>query len=106
MFQDVIFLSALIVVLFIGWLALKLNIRVRKARAKEIKSVNFANYVSFVNNFNKAEEAEKKGDHRQALRLFKRSLQILEDEENQDEITREAREEVLERIAALEQVKS
>jgi len=105
-FQDVIFLSALIVVLFIGWLALKLNIRVRKARAKEIKSVNFANYVSFVNNFNKAEEAEKNGDRRQALRLFKRSLQILEDEENQDEITREAREEVLERIAALEQVKS
>ncbi|HUX07065.1 MAG TPA: hypothetical protein VMX35_07085 [Acidobacteriota bacterium] len=106
MFQDVIFLSALIVVLFIGWLALKLNIRVRKARAKEIKSVNFANYVSFVNNFNKAEEAEKNGDRRQALRLFKRSLQILEDEENQDEITREAREEVLERIATLEQVKS
>jgi len=105
-FQDVIFLSALIVVLFIGWLALKLNIRVRKARAKEIKSVNFANYVSFVNNFNKAEEAEKNGDRRQALRLFKRSLQILEDEENQDEITREAREEVLERIATLEQVKS
>lgn len=106
MFQDVIFLSALIVVLFIGWLALKLNIRVRKARAKEIKSVNFANYVSFVNNFNKAEEAEKNGDRRQALRLFKRSLQILEDEENQDEITREAREEVLERIAALEQAQS
>ncbi len=106
MFQDVIFLSALILVLFIGWLALKLNIRVRKARAKEIKKVNFANYVSFASNFTKAEEAEKSGNHRQALHLFKRALQILEEDENQDEITRETREEVLERITALEQAKN
>jgi len=37
------------------------------------------------------------------LQFFKRALQILEDEEQQDELTRETKKEVLERIAALEE---
>jgi len=102
-YQDVIFLSALILVLFIIWVALKINIKVRKARAEEIKKINLANYVTFVNNFNKGEEAERRGDRRTALQFFKRALQILEDEEQQDELTRETKKEVLERIAALEE---
>jgi Cdc6-like AAA superfamily ATPase len=92
----------LILVLFIGWLALKINIRVRKAQAKTIKKINLANYVTFASNFTQAEEAERKGDRRKALQLFKRALQILEDDENQDEITLETKKEVVERIAALE----
>jgi hypothetical protein len=101
-FQDVIFLSVLIVVLFIGWVALKLNIRVRKARAGEIKRANLAGYVTFASYFNKAEEAEKSGDKLRALELFRRALRILENEEKQDEITIETRKEVSERIALLE----
>jgi hypothetical protein len=102
-YQDVIFITAFIVVLFIIWIALKLNIRVRKARAEHIKQVNLADYVTFVNNFTKAEEAEKKGNRSEALRLFRRALERLEDEKNPDDITLETMEEVRARIAALEE---
>lgn len=102
MFHDVIFLSALILVLFIIWLALKINIHVRRKRADSIKEGNLANYVTFVNNFKKAEAAEGRGDKAEALRYFRRALEILHEIEEQDEMTQETIEEVQGRIAALE----
>lgn len=102
MLRDVIFLSALIVVLFVAWLALKLNIRVRRKRATEIKHLNLSGYITFVKNFKLGEEAEKAGDSHEALKHFRLALSNLEEEEKPDELTLETIEEVKNRISALE----
>ncbi len=102
MFRDVIFLSALILVLFIIWIALKLNIRVRKSRAEQIKKVNFASYVTFANNFTRGEEAEMRGDREGALRHVRRAMSSLNEEEDPDELTRQAIDDVRKKIATLE----
>lgn len=103
MYRDVILLSALIVVLFVIWLALKLSIRVRRAHARQIKGLNLASYVTFVNNFNRGEEAEKRGDRQDALRYYRRALLNLEEEENPDKLTLETIAEVQAKIEALQE---
>ena len=102
MFRDVIILSAVIIVLFIIWLALKINIHVRRKRAGALKEVNLANYVTFINNFNKAEEAERRSDQATALQHYRRALEILHEIEEQDELTQDTIKEVEGRIAVLE----
>ena len=102
MLRDLIFIVALVVVLFIVWLALKMNIRVRKARASEIKGINLAGYVTFINNFKKGEEAEGRGNRQEAIRCFRRALSSLRSSEDSDELVKETEREVSERIASLE----
>lgn len=101
MFNDVILLSALIIVLFIIWIALKLNVRVRKQKLEQIKSLNLANYVTFINNYKQGEEAENKGDKTSALRFFQKALLNLEEEQNPDELTRDAIKDIKVRIDSL-----
>lgn len=101
MYNDVILLSALIIVLFIIWIALKLNVRVRRQKLEQIKSLNLANYVTFINNYTQGEEAEKKGDKTSARRYFQKALLNLEEEQDPDELTRDAIKDIKERIDAL-----
>ena len=102
MIRDLIFMSALVIVLFIAWVALKVNIRVRKARANQIKTTNLVGYVTFVNNFNRGEEAEERGDKPEALRCFRRALACLEEERERDDLVNETIAEVKAKIATLE----
>ena len=102
MFNDVIFLISLIVVLTIIWIALNINIRIRKQKVKQIKSIKLANYVKYVNNFNTAEEEEKKGNKKIAIVHYRKALDNLLEEENPDDIVRDAISELEERLSALE----
>lgn len=101
MYNDVILLSALILVLVIIWVALKLNVRVRKQKLQQIKSLNLANYITFINNYTQGEEAEKKGDKTSARRHFQKALLNLEEEQNPDTLTKDAIKDIKERIDAL-----
>lgn len=103
MHRDLVFMVSLVAVLFIVWVALKVSIRVRKARADQIRKTNLAGYVMYVNNFNKGEEAEQRGNKREALRCFKRALASLELEQERDDLLEGAISEVKSRIAALEE---
>lgn len=102
MFNDVVFLVILIVVLAIIWIALNINIYLRRKRARQIRSLNLAHYVTFVNNFKLAEEEEKKGNIKLAIIHFRKALENLEREENPDEIVLETIDEIKQRLAALE----
>ncbi len=101
--QEVVFLSALILVLFIVWLALKLHVRVRRTRAKEIRKLNLASYVTFINNYKRGEEAEERGSLAEALRCYRRALENLKEDVVSDDLTRETSSELEDKIAALEQ---
>ena len=102
MFQDVILMGSLVLVLFIIWVGLMVNLYVRKARARQIKKLPLAGYVTFLNNFKEAEAAQERGNIELALAHFRRALQSLETEEKPDELVEETKAEVRERIAALE----
>ena len=101
--QEVVFLSALILVLFIVWLALKLQVRVRRTRAREIRKLNLASYVTFINNYKRGEEAEGRGSPAEALRCYRRALESLREDVVSDDLTRETTSELEDKIAALEQ---
>jgi hypothetical protein len=90
------------VVLTIIWIALNVNIYIRKQKVKQIKSVKLANYVKYVNNFNTAEEEEKKGNKKIAIVQYRKALENLLEEENPDDIVQEAIAEIKERLSALE----
>lgn len=100
--RDLILLSSLILVLLIVYVALKVNIRVRKARTAEIKKLNIAGYVKFLNNFKRGEEAEDRGNKQEAVQWFRRALVCLEEEENPDELVEETIVEVKNKIDDLE----
>lgn len=104
MFTDVIILSALIVVLFILWIGLKLNARVRLQKIRDVKGarVDLAAYVNFAQTFNLAEEEERKGNLKLARFHFQRALELLEQEEEPDQLTRETIAEVKQRLASLD----
>lgn len=103
MFNDVIFLGGVVVVLTIIWIGLNINIKIRRAKLKEIKKVDFSSYVTFTKNFKYAEVEEEKGNLKVAKLYFEKCLKILKEEENPDDLVKDTIAEVDQRIALLEQ---
>jgi hypothetical protein len=103
-YRDTILLALFVLVMLIIWIALNVNIFVRKKKMKAIRGQNksLGNYVTFVHNFKHGEEEEKKGNTKIALMYYNKALEILENEEEKDELVQETIEEVKEKIASLE----
>lgn len=105
MLRDTILLALFVLVMLIIWIALNVNIFVRKRRMKQIKGQNksMGSYVTFVHNFNAGEEEEKKGNNKIALMYFNKALEVLQQEENKDELVLETIQEVEEKIASIKE---
>jgi hypothetical protein len=102
-FNDVIFLGAVVVVLTIIWIGLNINIKIRRQKLKEIKKVDFSSYVTFTKNFKMAEKEEEKGNLKVARLYFEKCLKILQEEENPDDLIKDTLAEVQERIDIIDQ---
>ena len=103
MFNDVIFLGAVVVVLTIIWIGLNINIKIRKQKLKEIRKVDFSSYVTFTKNFKMAEREEEKGNLKIARIYFEKCLKILNEEEKPDDLVKDTIAEVQERIDLIAQ---
>lgn len=102
MWNDVIFWGSIVAVLTIIWIALNINIRIRKQKVDQIKSINLKNYVTFINSYKLAEEEEQKGNVKVALVHYRKALESLEREENPDALIEETTADLRTRIQSLE----